>query len=276
MQKYTVYLYLQIALHVSGGIHHNSNNQLFYSRTVNLTKIKLNNEELALLNKGLQHSIEKPLNTYRINLIIETKRTIKLLDMKMQNPLWMLEAKKLKQIFISDSYYYSTQKWQVYTMKNIKTCKGICNHSERRQRKTIVIIKSGDYTENLHTFITEHKYQTLQKNPTERYQKVLGKTRQQCDLIINKKQIRHLMQKKPQPPIFNAKLKLHKPGNPIWPVINNMYAPSYKIAKHLLNKLNGCLNLSNNYNKKLHKPSWRSNKAQNWWKSQNVNIWHQH
>jgi len=49
---------------------------------------------------------------------------------------------------------------------------------------------------------------------------------------------------------FNAELKLHKPGNPIQPVINNMNAPSYKIDKHLLNKLNGCLNLSNNYNVK--------------------------
>lgn len=72
------------------------------------------------------------------------------------------------------------------------------------------------------------------------------------------------MQKKPQPPTFSVELKLHKPGNPIRPAINNMNAPSYKIAKHLLNKLNGCLNLSNNYNvKNLHKPSLISNKAQN-------------
>jgi len=83
MQNYTVCVYLQIALHVLGGIHHNSNNQLFYSRTVNLTKVKFTKEELALLNKGLQHSTEKPLNTYRINLIMETEHAIKLPDVKM-------------------------------------------------------------------------------------------------------------------------------------------------------------------------------------------------
>ena len=45
------------------------------------------------------------------------------------------------------------------------------------------------------------------------------------------------MQKNPQPPTLKAHLKLHKPGNPIWPVVNNMSAPSYKIAKHINNKL---------------------------------------
>ena len=33
----------------------------FYTRTVNLTNIRFSQEEIALLNNGLQHSIEKPL-----------------------------------------------------------------------------------------------------------------------------------------------------------------------------------------------------------------------
>ena len=44
--------------------------------------------------------------------------------------------------------------------------------------------------------------------------------------------------KKPQPPILKAQLKLQKPGNPIRPVVNNMSARSYKISKHINNKLN--------------------------------------
>jgi hypothetical protein len=56
------------------------------------------------------------------------------------------------------------------------------------------------------------------------------------------------MQKKPQPPTLKARLKLHKPGNPIRPVINNMNTPSYKIAKHLIDILNRHLNLNNHYN----------------------------
>jgi len=76
------------------------------------------------------------------------------------------------------------------------------------------------------------------------------KTLQQSNLIINKKLIKHLIQKNPKPHALKAQLKMHKPDNPIRPMINNMNAPSYKIAKHLVNKLNGYLCLSNQYNVK--------------------------
>jgi hypothetical protein len=41
----------------------------------------------------------------------------------------------------------------------------------------------------------------------------------------------------PHPPILKAQLKLHKPGAPIRPVVNNRTAPSYKLAKKLNNTL---------------------------------------
>ena len=40
----------------------------------------------------------------------------------------------------------------------------------------------------VHNFLTENKFQTLQKTPNDKYQKLLLKTLQQCNLIINKKQ----------------------------------------------------------------------------------------
>ena len=53
-------------------------------------------EEINLLNHGLQHSIEKPLKTYWTNLIMETERAIKLLDVKLQNPFRIIATKRLK------------------------------------------------------------------------------------------------------------------------------------------------------------------------------------
>jgi hypothetical protein len=108
--------------------------------------------------------------------------------------------------------------------------------------KTSVIIYSDVYTEQVHNFLTDKGFQTLQKDHTDRFQKLLAKTLQQCNLIINKKQIKHLIQKKTQPPTLKAQIKMHKLGNPIRPVINNMNAPSHKIFKYLVNKLNVYLN----------------------------------
>jgi hypothetical protein len=39
------------------------------------------------------------------------------------------------------------------------------------------------------------------------------------------------MQIKPKPPTLNAQIKIHKDNEPIIPVVNNIHAASYKIAK---------------------------------------------
>jgi len=120
-----------------------------------------------LLNNRILHSSEKPLNTYWIDLIMETERAIKLLDAKMPNPFWILAAKKLKQIFTSDSHHNTTQKQLAHILKNInhrllmenaiiiKTDKG----------KTSVIIYSDDYAKKIYTFLSDNKFRMFKKIP---------------------------------------------------------------------------------------------------------------
>jgi hypothetical protein len=67
------------------------------------------------------------------------------------------------------------------------------------------------------------------------------------DLIISKKQKKYLTQNKPQTPDLRAMMKLHKPGQPIRPIVNKRNAPAHKISKLLVNKLNNLLNLRNHY-----------------------------
>jgi hypothetical protein len=61
---------------------------------------------------------------------------------------------------------------------------------------------------------------------------------QECNLIIDKRQIKFLTQKKASPPTLKAQQKLHKPDIPVRPVINNRTVPAYKLAKHLAKALN--------------------------------------
>jgi hypothetical protein len=105
------------------------------------------------------------------------------------------------------------------------------NHKIVTENAVMVPVDKGkitviiyDYSNKVHAFLTENKFQTIQKNPAGKYQKLLLKTLQQSDLIINKKQIKHLMQKNPKPPTLKAQLKIHKTGNPIRQLINNMTA----------------------------------------------------
>ena len=55
--------------------------------------------------------------------------------------------------------------------------------------KTIVIIISEKYSYKIHTFLTTNNFRTLPRDPTDRYQKPIHKTTQECNLIIDKRQI---------------------------------------------------------------------------------------
>ena len=99
--------------------------------------------------------------------------------------------------------------------------------------KTIVIINSNKCSENVHSFLTANNFNILTKDPTEKFHNLIHRTTQKSNLIIDKKQIKFLTQKKASPPTIKAQLKLHKTDIPIRPVINNRTAPAYKLARYL-------------------------------------------
>jgi hypothetical protein len=198
---------------------HNNQTQHFYPRTVNLTNIKFTSDEMNMLNNGLQHSITQPLKKYWTNTIIETEQAIKLLDVKLQQPFRIIATKKLKQMYTNDNQCNIMQKRQAYTIKNIneKLVKGNVILVKADKGKTSVILYSDDYTEKVLTFLTDNNIQTLTNNPTEKFQKQLTKTLQQCDRIIPQKQIKYLIQKKPQPPHSMHKSKYTNMATPFDP-----------------------------------------------------------
>jgi uncharacterized coiled-coil protein SlyX len=82
-------------------------------------EIKFTNEEMALLNNGLQYSIENPIEKYRDALIMETEQAIRKLDIKMQAPFRTLAAKKIKQINTSINQHNTSTKRLSHTLKAI-------------------------------------------------------------------------------------------------------------------------------------------------------------
>ena len=85
------------------------------------------------------------------------------------------------------------------------------------------------------TFIQDNQTTRLNKDPTEYFQKQIQQALQKCNTLIEKSKHKYGMNIKPTAPYLNAYVKTHKQDKPIRPVVNNIPAPSYKIAK-LLNK----------------------------------------
>jgi len=120
--------------------------------------------------------------------------------------------------------------------------------SQAANGKTVVIIDSKGYADKVQSFLTTNNFNTLTRDPTKKFQKLINKTMQECNSIIDKPQIKFLTQKKHSPPVLKAQIKLHKTGIPIRPVINNRTAPAYKLAKHMTKILNQHISLNDHNN----------------------------
>jgi hypothetical protein len=89
-------------------------------RTFHLTNIQFTDEKLALLPKGLQHSLHIPTATAWTNLALETERAIRLLYGKDQPAYRTTATKKLKQI-INAKHTNIAHKRHYHLIKQINT-----------------------------------------------------------------------------------------------------------------------------------------------------------
>jgi hypothetical protein len=121
---------------------------------------------------------------------------------------------------------------------NLKQIAAILEHNNLTIRKadkgkSVVIISKDALREKIGKFIQTNGMSLLTRDPMDHYQKQLSQTMQKCTSVINKGQIKYLTQMKPTAPRLEALIKTHMPNNTIRPVINNIGAPSYKLAKFL-------------------------------------------
>jgi hypothetical protein len=200
---------------------------------------------------GRNNAIIKKPQTYINELIAETEYAIRKLDAKIQNPYRYMAATKIKQITESHTTYRQHKRIQ----HNINEIKEILHRGDlvipkAYKNKAIVIIERETLNQKIEEFILENDIIQVTKDPTKTYQDQIQQPLQTSNRIVEKVKRKYLMNRKPAAPKLNALIKTHKEGTAIRPVINSTQAPSYKLVKHLSNKLKNVLNLPNQYNAK--------------------------
>ena len=116
-----------------------------------------------------------------------TAGLLRMLDSKMQAPFLILATKKLKQISASDNHHNIMAKRQTYILKyiNSKLEKENAMVAKADKGKTCIIIYTDEYNKKVHNFLNENNFQNPQKDPTDKFQKLITKTLQHSDLIVN-------------------------------------------------------------------------------------------
>ena len=114
--------------------------------------------------------------------------------------------------------------------------------------KSMIIIEKDKLRQKVQEFITNNNFTEIKTDPTNKYQKILRDSLNQCNHVIYKNLIKTLITHGPTAPRLQARIKTHKEHYPIRPVINSINAPSHNTAKFLKRKLTELLQLPNTYN----------------------------
>jgi hypothetical protein len=180
---------------------------------------------------------------------VETEVAICQIEPKLQAVHRHLAAKQIKQILESNKHNVS-HKRQQHNLRQLKKTLEDNNLAvvKSDKSKAIVIIDKNKLNDEINNFIKENQIDTLNKDPTEVYQKQIQQAIQKRDTLIEKQKHRFLLNIKPITPQLKVCIKTHKSNHPIRPVINNIQAPTYKTAKFMNRKLQQLISLPYEYN----------------------------
>jgi hypothetical protein len=214
-------------------------------------KMTSTKEHNHILTLGPNYALTKDPKDYINELIIDTESAIRKLDPKIQNTFRYMASTKIKQIITANMHSTLHKRYQ-YNLNQIKSIlrKNNLTVAKADKNKAIVIINKDVLEQETMTFIQENQITPLNKDPTDLFQKQIQQALQKSSTLVERNKHKYLMNIKPTAPRLNVYIKTHKQDEPVRPVVNNIQAPSYKVAKFLNKKLQNLIQLPNTYTTK--------------------------
>ena len=109
-----------------------------------------------------------------------------------------------------------------------------CFYLKSDKGNSIVVLSKKDYMERMTNLIITGPYIELKKNPLNKMIKECTKTINNSKLIIEEKNKFSVKVQNPQLPKLYGLPKIHKPGDSMRPIVSNINAPTYNLAKYLV------------------------------------------
>lgn len=103
---------------------------------------------------------------------------------------------------------------------------------------SIVILTNDEYDERMHQLIRDSDFEQLKKSPLDEINKLVRSELQRLHElgVIDHKTRYKLIVSNPVLPRLYGLPKIHKPGNKMRPIVSNVNAPTYKLAKWLVSE----------------------------------------
>jgi len=196
----------------------------------NLSSETFSNKELELLNRGLNFTI-KPQKPNIESTVVHIETALKYQPEQIKTEI-RRETKSAINIIKNGTTRKSKQ--GLNQLNTIKALKGKNVHYMKADKgNTLVILDKDDYHKRMEETISECKFQELKRNPLPKMIKTATNAVKMINEIFGVPKYKLAISNPTVPRLYGLP-KIHKQGNKMRPIVGNINAPAYNIAKWLV------------------------------------------
>lgn len=198
----------------------------------NLSSEHFTDQELQLLNRGLNFSLPSPKLPVE-DIVVDVETSLK----SIVGPEKYTIRQEVKKVLLTTSRNGELNSKAKILQKTINSLKSKdCFYLKADKGNSLVVIDKSDYFERLELLLTQGPYKELTENPLSKMSQQVNNVRKAATKILGEFINWKLRVSNPIIPRMYALPKIHKPGRNMRPIISNINAPAYKIAKFLVDE----------------------------------------
>lgn len=201
----------------------------------NLSQNQFSEDEMMLLNKGLNFSI-RPDHQAMVDVIVDIETVLKFKPAVVQNEIRSATRDILNELNSSNIRRHNNDSNFNKAIESLRSKD--CVYVKADKGNKVVIMDKSDYDSRANKLITECNYKKLNKTPLNTMIKQANDIRKEISSCFGERFKWRLLSSNPQVPRIYFLPKIHKPGNKVRPIVSNLNAPTEKIAKWLVKEIN--------------------------------------
>ncbi|XP_031639290.1 uncharacterized protein LOC116351341, partial [Contarinia nasturtii] len=194
---------------------------------INKSSIELNEDEISLLNKGLNFALPNKQTPVK-DIVVDTEAGLKYSEKGLADEV----RAKVKKVFSTRQYNSPNNASKMYeTIKSLNKKEVYVTKADKGNG--VVVVDRGDYDDSIHKMIADGPYVEV-KNPSHKISKACSEMiTKHCEIFGGERWRRNMIPSYSKVPRIYGLPKIHKEGNKYRPIVDNTLAHSYKLSKFL-------------------------------------------
>ena len=210
---------------------------MFHPRVINNTDIPFSDNEMRLLQKGLKYNTHAKNKDWIQTLALEAETAITKLPTNERDIYRKMVANRIDTLHRQNPEHETHPEAKTVNRIRKKLRDNDTMVTRADKGNSIVILPTTQYESKLQDFIDKNDFQTNTQDPTTLFQTQIRSTIRNSPTLIPKEHRWKYINMNPSAPSIKGLIKIHKPDQPICPVVNWRNAPAYKLSRLFTDKI---------------------------------------